>query len=166
MKYQVTKTYGHNLGLSACFRQHRAESHCTFLHGYALSFKLTFEAETLNAKKWVVGFGDLKEIKQFLEYTFDHRTVVAVDDPHIEYFRSMHSLGLIDMVVLPRVGCEAFAEVVYNKASSILLNMHPENGARLVSVECREHEGNSAIYIGGDHEEHKGNCYAATCAGK
>ena len=28
-----TKTYGHDLGLSAAFRQWRAESHCRLIHG-------------------------------------------------------------------------------------------------------------------------------------
>jgi 6-pyruvoyltetrahydropterin/6-carboxytetrahydropterin synthase len=41
----VKKTYGHELGLSACFRQHRAKSHCRFLHGYPLSFTFTFAAD-------------------------------------------------------------------------------------------------------------------------
>lgn len=148
MKYQVTKTYGHNLGLSACFRQYKADSHCSFLHGYALSFKLVFEAETLDARNWVIGFGDLKAVRKFLEDTFDHKTVVAADDPEMAFFKDFAGLKIIDLKILPRVGCEAFAEVVYNKVSNMLLNFSPLNGAKLVSVECREHEGNSAIYIG------------------
>ncbi len=164
MKYQVTKTYGHNLGLSACFRQHRTDSHCRFLHGYALSFKLTFEASTLNAKNWVVGFGDLKPVKKFLEDTFDHKTVVAADDPCRAHFGVLHEAKIIDMITLPRVGCEAFAELVYHKAASILLETQPKNDVKLVSVECREHEGNSAIYIGDDNAEHKEKCYRQRCA--
>lgn len=163
MKYQITKTYGHNLGLSACFRQHRTDTHCKFLHGYALSFKLTFEAETLDERHWVVGFGDLKPVKQFLEDTFDHKTLVAHDDPDIELFKQTNDWGLIDMAVVPGVGCESFAKLVYNKVASILLETCPTNGAKLVSVECREHEGNSAIYIGDNNAEHKGQCYRGSC---
>ena len=41
--WRSTKTYGHEEGLSCCFRQWRAtHSHCRLLHGYALSFRLTF----------------------------------------------------------------------------------------------------------------------------
>lgn len=163
MKYQVTKTYGHNLGLSACFRQHRADSHCKFLHGYALSFKLVFEATTLNAKNWVVGFGDLKPVKKYLEDTFDHKTTVAGDDPHYATFLALHEKGLIQMMTVPAIGCESFARMVYNKVASILLETCPTNDVILVSVECREHEGNSAIYIGDDNADHKNNCYRASC---
>ena len=42
MAYYSTKTYGHNIGLSAVFRQPNADhSHCHFLHGYSLAFKFT-----------------------------------------------------------------------------------------------------------------------------
>ena len=163
MKYQVTKTYGHNLGLSACFRQHRTDTHCKFLHGYALSFKLTFEASTLDNRNWVVGFGDLKPVKKFLEDTFDHKTVVAADDPCMGTFQNMRDAGVIDMIVLPSVGCESFAKLVYNKVASILLELDQVNDVKLLSVECREHEGNSAIYIGDENAEHKGKCYSRSC---
>ena len=34
--YRSSKTYGHEIGLSAAFRQWRAQSHCRLIHGYAL----------------------------------------------------------------------------------------------------------------------------------
>ena len=43
MAYYSTKTYGHNIGLSAVFRQPNADhSHCHLLHGYSLAFTFTF----------------------------------------------------------------------------------------------------------------------------
>ena len=36
MIHRATKTYGHDLGLSVAFRQWRADSHCRYLHGYAI----------------------------------------------------------------------------------------------------------------------------------
>lgn len=147
-KYQITKTYGHNLGLSATFRQHRTDTHCKYLHGYALGVKLTFEAETLDERNWVFGFGDLKPVKKWLEDTFDHKTLVAKDDPQLEEFREMHNRGLISIVEVERVGCESFAEMIYNKVNQMLLAKPRPNGVRLVSVEVIEHGANSAIYIG------------------
>jgi 6-pyruvoyltetrahydropterin/6-carboxytetrahydropterin synthase len=42
MIYKSTKHYGHNIGLSAVFRQPNADhSHCRFLHGYSLAFTFT-----------------------------------------------------------------------------------------------------------------------------
>ena len=73
--YQSGKTYGHEVGFSCAFRQHKAQSHCKFLHGYALSFKFIFEADELDARNWVVDFGSLKSLKGWLENTFDHKTI-------------------------------------------------------------------------------------------
>src|SRR5688572_12134662 len=107
--YRSTKTYGHEVGLSCAFRQWRAESHCNLLHGYALSVRLEFEAADLDKRNWVVDFGSLKSFKGWLEATFDHRTLVAVDDPLFADFQRMDGFGMLKMVVVDATGCEAFA---------------------------------------------------------
>jgi hypothetical protein len=33
---------------------------------------------------WIVGFGDLKPLKDFLEYYFDHTALASADDPRLE----------------------------------------------------------------------------------
>jgi len=147
-KYVSTKTYGHNVGLSAAFRQWRADSHCRFIHGYSLSFKFIFESDELDVRNWVVDFGSLKTLKGILEDTFDHKTVVAEDDPEMEWFEEAHRRGIIDLVVLPAGGCEKFAEYVYQVADGWLADAGYKPRARLRSVEVMEHGANSAIYEG------------------
>lgn len=53
------KKYGHERGLSAAFRQWRADSHCKFLHGYSLEFEFEFGAHELDERNWVVDFGGI-----------------------------------------------------------------------------------------------------------
>lgn len=148
MPYQSTKTYGHNLGLSAAFRQWRADSHCKYLHGYALAVKLVFEADELDVRNWVVDFGSLKSLKQRLEDTFDHKTLVAADDPELEFFREAHKRGIIDMVVTEANGCEAFAALIYDTTEIWLEDAGYADRVRLVSCEVMEHGANSAVYTG------------------
>lgn len=147
MTYQSTKTYGHEIGFSAAFRQWRAGSHCSFLHGYALAVRFVFEADELDARNWCVDFGGMKSLRAWLEDTFDHKTIVAKDDPAIEWFREGHRLGTLQLVELPATGCEKFAEHIYGAAQAWL----DENGysprCRLVSVEVIEHGANSATFI-------------------
>lgn len=139
-----TKTYGHEAGLSATFRQWRATSHCRFLHGYALSFEFIFEAKHKDERNWVVDFGSLKPLKQALEFWFDHKLVVAEDDPDIAHFKWLNEVPhkLAQVVVLPNVGCEAFAEHAFRLAEAIV----NDGRVRIKSVRCAEHAGNSAIY--------------------
>ncbi len=147
MTYTSTKTYGHEVGLSCAFRQWRAtHSHCRFLHGYALSVRLEFETEELDGRNWVVDFGGLKELKRHLEATFDHKTVMAHDDPHRDWFVQGAGLGLLDLVVLDDVGCERFAEHVYRLAEAWLKANDYAPRCRVSLVEVREHGANSAIY--------------------
>jgi len=144
MKYRSTKTYTHSVGLSACFRQWRAEGHCRFLHGYALQFQIMFEG-ALDEKNWIVGFGDLKPLRAALEDLLDHKTLVAADDPKLATFEELHEKGIIQLRVVPAVGCEKFAELVFTMADDLLAAKGYKPRCRVVSVECREHDGNSAI---------------------
>lgn len=144
--YLSTKTFGHEVGLSAAFRQWKADSHCRFLHGYALAVKFTFAATDLDCRNWVVDFGGLKSLKAMLEDTFDHKTLVAVDDPLKPMFRQMHDAGMIELVEVPRTGCESFAEMIYSATEQWLLDAGFSPRCSLVSVEVMEHGANSAIY--------------------
>ena len=142
MGFKSTKTYNPNLGLSATFRQWKAQSHCQYLHGYALGFRFTFEALHLDHRNWVVDFGSLKELKKSLEDQFDHKLVVAQDDPQLEDFLKLQRAGLAQVRIMSAVGCEAFAHWALGVAA-VVANDHR---VQVISCECFEHGANSAIY--------------------
>jgi 6-pyruvoyltetrahydropterin/6-carboxytetrahydropterin synthase len=144
-KHYSTKTYGHNIGLSACFRQPKAHSHCKFLHGYALAFKFTFGCSELDERNWVVDFGGLKPLKAWLEDTFDHKVVLDKDDTMMQYFENIQTAGLCELTILDGVGVEKFAEHAFNFADNLIEEM-TNRRCRVESVECSEHGANSAIY--------------------
>jgi|SRR6516162_1448880 6-pyruvoyltetrahydropterin/6-carboxytetrahydropterin synthase len=147
--YVSTKTYGHAVGFSACFRQHRAQSHCKYLHGYSLAVRLEFEADALDELNWVVDFGSLKDVKIALEQMFDHTMLVAQDDPELDFFMELNRRGLARIRVVAATGCEAFAKQVYIMAHGWLVINKYVPRVRLRSVEVAEHGANSAIYTGG-----------------
>jgi 6-pyruvoyltetrahydropterin/6-carboxytetrahydropterin synthase len=151
--YYVTKTFDPDKGLSCCFRQHLAKhSHCQFLHGYDLRFKFTFAAKSLDARNWVIDFGGFKKMKQMLTDTFDHKLLVAIDDPKIDELTYLEQLGLADVMVMSAVGCEAFAKYVFDFGAAWLIAEGTMPGyVKLHAVEVQEHGGNSAIYDG-EHE--------------
>lgn len=144
--YFSTKTYGHEVGLSACFRQWRATSHCNKLHGYALAFKFTFGCNELDERNWVIDFGGLKDLKKALEDMFDHKTVVAADDPDLMLFRSLDKHGMIDLQVLPDVGIEAFARAAWHLGDNWLGRNGHSGRVWLDSVEVNEHGANGGSY--------------------
>ena len=59
-KFQSTKIFD---GFSTAFRQWKAEeTHCKYLHGYGVSFKVQFEGD-LDHRNWVWDFGGMKRAK-------------------------------------------------------------------------------------------------------
>jgi len=146
LPYYSTKTYGHNIGLSAVFRQPNADhSHCHLLHGYSLGFKFTFACEYLDNKNWAVDFGGLKPLKAWLEDHFDHKTAIDRADPHIDTFIELEKKGLIDLRVFDGVGAEKFAQHAFEFADA-LIKEKTDGRCWVHSVECSEHGANSAIY--------------------
>ena len=146
MPYYSTKTYGHNIGLSAVFRQPNADhSHCHLLHGYSLGFKFTFACEYLDNKNWAVDFGGLKPLKAWLEDHFDHKAAIDKADPHIDVFLDLEKKGLIDLRIFDGVGAEKFAYHAYVFADN-LIKEKTDGRCWVHSVECAEHGANSAIY--------------------
>lgn len=142
MKYQSTKTFN---GYSTAFRQWRADSHCKYLHGYSLSFKVWFDGE-LDERNWVANFGGFKRLKQHMSNTFDHTTIVAKDDPLIDLFEKMHEEELIQLIIFNDVGCEIFSSHVFHLANAFI-EEETKGRVRVAKVECFEDgTNNSAIY--------------------
>ena len=151
MKFQSTKVFD---GYSTVFRQWRAEgTHCSFIHGYGISFKIIFEGD-LDERNWVWDFGGMKRAKskidgftpkEFFENLLDHTTVVAEDDPYLSLFKQMDNEGIIQLRVIPETGCERFAEYLFNKINNFLLE-ETDGRVSAVKVEVYEHERNAASY--------------------
>ena len=152
-KYQSTKVFD---GFSCVFRQWKAEgTHCKYVHGYGVSFKVWFEGE-LDEKKWVWDFGGMKRAKgtidgmnpkAWMDYMFDHTMIIAEDDPFLESFKLMDRAGAAQVRILPAVGAEKFAEHIFNKLQEFI-HTETEGRVRVVRVDFMEHGRNSAIYEG------------------
>ena len=151
MKFQSTKVFD---GYSTVFRQWRAEgTHCRFLHGYGISFKITFEGD-LDERNWVWDFGGMKRAKskidgmnpkEWMDWMFDHTYIVAEDDPFLITAYAMSNEKVIQLRIVPATGAEQFAKFIYDKVNAFVLE-ETNNRVRVVSVEFKEHAKNSAIY--------------------
>jgi 6-pyruvoyltetrahydropterin/6-carboxytetrahydropterin synthase len=147
-KYYSKKHYGHNIGLSAVFRQPNADhSHCHLLHGYSLAFTFTFGCDQLDDKNWAVDFGGLKKLKAWLEDHFDHKLALDRSDQHLTKFQELETLDLAEIRIFDGVGAEKFAEHAFNFADQ-LIRKESNDRCYCVRVECAEHGANSAIYEG------------------
>ena len=150
-KYQSTKLFD---GFSTCFRQWKAETtHCKFLHGYGVSFRLWFEGD-LDERNWVWDFGGMKRVKtqidgkspkEWMDYMFDHTLIVADDDPFKNAFIEMGEAGAAQVRVIPATGAEKFAEFIFNKVNEFV-KTETDNRVRVIKVKFMEHGKNAAYY--------------------
>ena len=149
--YQSTKLFD---GFSCCFRQWKAEStHCRFLHGYGVSFRVTFEGD-LDHRDWVWDFGGMKRAKTlidgmqpkaWMDYMFDHTVIVAKDDPKLSGFQNMEIMNVIQLRTVEATGAEKFAEFIFHKLNRFVLT-ETQDRVRVAQVEFMEHGKNTAIF--------------------
>lgn len=150
-KFQSTKLFD---GFSCVFRQWKAEgTHCRFLHGYGISFRVGFEGE-LDDRNWVWDFGGMKRAKgtidgmnpkAWMDYMFDHTVIIADDDPYLSYFHNMEREGIIQLRIIPAVGAEQFAKFIFEKLDTFIQE-ETEGRVKVSKVEFMEHDRNTAIY--------------------
>ena len=146
-------------GYSTVFRQAAAvTTHCRFLHGYGVSFRIWFEGE-LDERNWVWDFGGMKRAKGniegrspkvWMDHMFDHTVIVAQDDPFLSSFLKMNKAGVAQVRVVPAVGAERFAEFIYEKINKFVVE-ETEGRVKVAKVEFREHAKNTATYEPGEN---------------
>jgi 6-pyruvoyltetrahydropterin/6-carboxytetrahydropterin synthase len=150
-KFQSSKVFD---GFSTVFRQWKAEeTHCKFIHGYGISFKVYFEGD-LDHRNWVWDFGGMKRAnetidgmspKEWMDYMFDHTLIIAEDDPYIKAFQQMEEAKVAQVRVIPATGAEKFAEYIYNKLNEFV-KAETNNRVRVTKVKFSEHGKNAAYY--------------------
>ena len=150
-KFQSSKVFD---GFSTVFRQWKAEdTHCRFVHGYGISFKVYFEGE-LDHRNWVWDFGGMKRAstlidgmqpKAWMDYMFDHTMIIAEDDPWLDAFKQMEISEVAQVRVIPATGAEKFAEYIFNKLNEFV-KTETSNRVRVTKVKFMEHGKNAASY--------------------
>lgn len=123
---------------------------CAKFHGYDRSILFEFTGKP-DENGWVVGFGDLKPLKKFLEYYFDHTTLVGANDPDL---KDMLTKDYLNIRALP-YGCsmEMSSLFIWERVNTFIHDL--TKGRTVVTrVESREHDSNSGI-IEFDYKEAK-----------
>lgn len=120
---------------------------CASIHGYDRTVTLTFSGQ-VDEYGWIVPFGELKKVKEWLEYYFDHTTVLPANDARIKDIpESMTAEGglLGTLRVLPYGVSMEMSSLFILEHVGFYINSITEGRCYVSKVECREHERNSAF---------------------
>lgn len=122
---------------------------CAALHGYDRSVHLTFAGEP-DEQGWIFPFGDLKEVKEFLEYYFDHTSVFPANDPRLDSIPTemLEPGGILSTIrVLPYgVSMEMSSLFIWEHVNPFIMDK-TKGRVWLTRVEVKEHEKNSGFII-------------------
>ena len=144
-KYTSSKRFG---PISTGHRQWKHDGHCSYVHGYGRFVEITFGSDQLDYRGWVMDFGDLKDVKKWLKKEWDHRLLLAWDDPLIDDFKKLHKKGGVNINIMSPVygpGIEDSCKYVYDNISEIILTK-TSNQVWIDKVKIYEHENNWAEY--------------------
>ena len=146
MKFKSSKRFG---PITTGHRQWRDKGHCSYVRGYGRYVRLTFEATKLDERGWVMDFGDLKDVKSWIESEWDHRTLIAADDPAIPELKILEEVGGINLNILPEgylPGIEESCRYLYDKLNPVI-QRKTNNRVEITRVEIWETEKNQAEYV-------------------
>jgi len=148
-KYVSTKEYRD--AFPVAYRQWRDNGKCSIVHGYALTIKFYFESDELDVRNWVQDYGSLRPLKAQLEEWFDHRLLVAADDPQKDLLIALHDAKIAKVTEVEKTGCEALADFLYTYVNTEFLPSFGKAESERVwcfRVEVRETEANMAYRTG------------------
>ena len=145
MKFKSSKRIG---PISTGHRQWKDDGHCSFVHGYGRYVEFTFACNERDERGWVMDFGNLKSVRKWLEREWDHRLLVAHDDPQIPLLEVLNDHGVAYLKIMPKEygpGIEDSCRYVYDKVNPMIAEK--TNGRVWIEkVRVYEHENNWAEY--------------------
>ena len=161
-----SKTFG---PYSTIHRAWRAKSHCHFLHGYGKKCRITFtknydgiavsDSKILGENGWIIDFGGMEKIKNWFAENWDHKAILAYDDPLLLskgdqpcLADQLKEIGALDYVILPKEfknSTEHHCLWVHDAISRVITSEYNEDARAKVLIEnvkIYEHEFNEAAF--------------------
>lgn len=138
-------------------RQHNHDGHCSLIHGHNWTFEVEFACRALDENQFVIDFGKLKFIREWLEQRFDHTLVLNEDDPFLDIMEEFltdvrwdpnlpNSIDLAKIVKVPNCGAEGLAAYALRQLNELLRdrNVGQDRGLHVRRVTLYEDDRNSA----------------------
>ena len=143
--FTCQKTYS---DIPFAHRQHRHDGHCAQIHGHNWSFTFTFGCEALDECGFVVDFGKLKPLRDWIEDKLDHACVFNRDDPLLEEILRINETSgcrIYKEYIVDQCSSEGLAKHLFNVVDPMIREM-TDGRAFLTSVAVTEDTRNSATY--------------------
>ena len=126
-------------------RQPLHSGRCARLHGHSWSVTLTFASKNFDSNGFIVDFGELHYIADWIEENLDHGTIICKTDPRIDEIRSLAQSGLLKITEIENASCEGIAQFLFNTFDR-LVRYNTNERAWLQKIHIQEDSKNSATF--------------------
>lgn len=143
--FTCQKTYS---DIPFAHRQHRHDGHCAQIHGHNWSFTFVFGCEALDECGFVVDFGKLKPLREWIDEHLDHACVFNQDDPLLEEILKINDTSgcqIYKAYIVDQCSSEGLAKHLFDVVKPMIREM-TKGRAFLLSVVVTEDTRNSATY--------------------
>ena len=125
-------------------RQHRHDGHCARIHGHSWTLSLTFACKELDRHGFVVDFGGLRFLRDWMDANLDHACVLSADDPELPWVRSKDGT-VFKLLVIDNASAEGIARHLH-AALDPLVRAQTGGRAWISEVELHEDSRNSVRF--------------------
>ncbi len=127
-------------------RQHLHDGHCSFVHGHNWDISLTFACNETDENGFVIDFGKVKFIKNWIEENLDHACVFSTSDPLApKLIEAVPEAWKVCFV--QQCSCEGLAKHLFGVFDE-LVRKNTNGRAWVVAVEVSEDKKNTACWAG------------------
>ncbi|MFI3290299.1 MAG: 6-carboxytetrahydropterin synthase [Opitutales bacterium] len=125
-------------------RQHLHDGHCAYIHGHNWGISITFGCKNTDENDFVVDFGKLKFIKEWIVENLDHACVLAESDPLREEIYNSVACAYKPYVV-ESCSCEGLAKHLFDIFDK-MVREYSNDRAFVAQISISEDEKNTACY--------------------
>ena len=126
-------------------RQWQHKGHCRYIHGYSRAFTFWFKAKDLDHNGFVVDFGKLDYLSEWIDKNLDHGCLICKSDPKIDHLRNLAELGLLKILEIQQASCEGIAKYLFSRFDQLVRD-NTNNRAWIKRIHLKEDSKNSATF--------------------
>jgi len=136
-----TKTY---FDIPFAHRQHLHDGHCSFVHGHNWDISITFACDETDENGFVVDFGKVKFLKEWIDKNLDHACVFSKSDPLAEKLIAA-APSAWKVYFAEQCSCEGLAYHLFVIFNDMVME-RTNSRVRVAAVEVSEDKKNTARY--------------------
>lgn len=126
-------------------RQWCHAGHCSRIHGHNWSIEVIFQCKSLDENGFVVDFGNLKFLRDWIDDNLDHACLLSSDDPEMDRFKQMQKDNLIKITTVSNASCEGIAKHIFD-IFDVMIRSETSQRAWICKIELYEDSYNKVYY--------------------